>query len=72
MICEDVVGQWKYNNNMNGRGTYYFSNGDQYTGDWVDDKRTGQSIFTGANGDRYEDVYSVIYTLFIHRKWKGK
>ncbi len=42
----------------NGKGTYYYANGDKYTGDWVDDHESGQGIFTGADGDRYEITYS--------------
>ncbi len=32
--------------------------GDEYTGDWLDDKRTGEGIYNFANGDRYEWRYS--------------
>ncbi len=28
--------------------------GDKYTGDWIDDDRTGQGIYIYANGNRYE------------------
>jgi hypothetical protein len=39
---------------MNGKGTYYFVNGNKYTGDWINNHRTGQGIFIWSNGDRYE------------------
>jgi hypothetical protein len=47
------MGQMK-NNNFNGKGTKYFTNGDKYTGDWVDDKMVGRGIYIWPNGDRYE------------------
>jgi hypothetical protein len=31
-----------------------FSDGDKYTGDWVDGNRTGQGVMVSADGDRYE------------------
>ncbi len=39
---------------MHGTGTYNFANGNNYTGDWIDGKQTGDGVFTWANGDRYE------------------
>jgi hypothetical protein len=43
---------------MHGKGKMDFGNGDKYTGDWVDDARTGQGIYIFVNGDRYELRYS--------------
>ena len=34
-------GQVNVDNKMDGSGTYYYSNGDRYTGEWVEDKQTG-------------------------------
>lgn len=65
------MGQWK-EGAMNGKGTYYYTSQNQYTGDWLDNNQTGEGTFTWTNGDRYESVYSVIYTLFIHHKCEGK
>jgi hypothetical protein len=53
------VGQFK-DSKMNGKGTYYFVDGHKYVGDWIDDNRTGQGVFTWANGARYEKEYSQI------------
>ena len=39
---------------MHGKGKFNFVTGKQYIGDWLDDVRTGQGIFTFANGNRYE------------------
>ncbi len=40
-------------NCVNGQGTFNYSNGDQYSGEWKVDKRTGQGTYTFANGDQY-------------------
>lgn len=42
-----------------GKGTFYWSNGDRYEGDWLDDTRTGRGTVYWGNGsqwagDRYE------------------
>ena len=39
-IEERSMGQLK-DNKMHGKGTRIYANGTKYTGDWVDDKRTG-------------------------------
>jgi len=39
---------------MNGKGTYYYANGNKYIGDWVDDFRSGQGVFKWSDGGRYE------------------
>jgi hypothetical protein len=51
------MGQFK-DSKMNGKGTMYFANWNKYVGDWIDDNRTGQGVFTWANGDRYLKKYS--------------
>jgi hypothetical protein len=38
-------------------GTYTFSNGDKYEGDWRNDKRHGQGTSTYANGGKYVGEY---------------
>jgi hypothetical protein len=43
-----------------GKGMYQYANGDKYIGDWIDDRRTGQGVFTWINGNRYEKKYSEI------------
>jgi len=32
----------------------HYANGDTYHGIWVDDLKTGQGVYTWANGRRYE------------------
>jgi hypothetical protein len=39
---------------MHGQGTYTYSNGDKYEGEWQDDKMHGYGIYTYSNGDKYE------------------
>ena len=38
----------------NGKGTYYFDNGDKYVGDFRDGDREGEGIYYYKNGDKYE------------------
>ena len=42
----------------NGKGTIYYAKGKKYVGDWIDDKRTGQGVFTWPDGNRFEKKYS--------------
>ena len=39
------------------RDTYYFANGDNYTGDWIDDMMTGQGVYTWSSGAKYEGQF---------------
>ncbi len=41
----------------NGYGAIRYSNGDEYVGDWLDDKKHGAGSYTWANGDKYEGVF---------------
>tara|TARA_B100002019_G_C21219570_1_gene573941 strand:- start:767 stop:1291 length:525 start_codon:yes stop_codon:yes gene_type:complete len=38
-------------------GTYTWAEGDQYVGEWKDDKRHGQGTYTWADGDQYVGEY---------------
>ncbi|KJU83405.1 MORN repeat protein [Candidatus Magnetobacterium bavaricum] len=40
-------------NCVNGYGTYSYSNGDKYVGEWKDSKRYGQGTYTLSNGSKY-------------------
>ena len=42
------------NNKREGRGTFYFNDGDKYEGEWKNDFRHGKGIFYYNEGDRYE------------------
>jgi len=35
---------------MNGKGVYYYANGNRYDGDWKDDKKNGKGIYYFADG----------------------
>jgi V8-like Glu-specific endopeptidase len=48
--CE---GQFK-NKIMHGRATCKYTDGNNYTGDWIEGKRTGHGVFSWPNGHRYE------------------
>jgi hypothetical protein len=37
----------------NGQGALYFSNGNRYTGAWVEQYREGKGVLTYVNGDKY-------------------
>lgn len=36
---------------MNGQGTFTFSDGSKYIGEYKDGKRNGQGVFTKSNGE---------------------
>jgi hypothetical protein len=56
MFNKHLMGQMK-DGNFNGKGTYYYANGNKYTGDWINDKMSGHGVFTWTDGDRYEGQY---------------
>jgi len=41
-------------NSRHGQGTMIWPNGDEYVGEWKDDRMDGQGTMTWANGDVYE------------------
>ena len=38
-------------------GTFTWTSGDRYTGEWKSGAKQGQGIFTWASGDRWEGLY---------------
>ena len=40
-------------NCVNGQGTYTWSDGEQYIGEWKDNKKNGLGTYTFADGDKY-------------------
>jgi len=44
-------------NCVNGQGTYAFSNGNKYAGEWRDGELDGKGTYTFANGDKYVGEY---------------
>ena len=49
-------GEWK-DDARDGKGTFYYVNGDKYVGDWKDDVQHGKGIYYFNSGDRYEGDY---------------
>ena len=39
---------------MDGKGIYYYNNGDRYEGDFRNHKKEGKGIYYYNDGDRYE------------------
>ena len=37
-----------------GKGTYFWEDGDKYKGDWKNDKKNGKGIYLHSDGNRYE------------------
>ncbi len=52
-INEQLLGQFK-EDKMNGKGTFYYADGNKYTGDMVNDKKEGQGVLVWEDGNRYE------------------
>lgn len=46
-------------NCYNGKGTYSYSNGDKYAGQWKEGKMHGPGSYEFANGDRYSGDFHV-------------
>ena len=47
------TGEFK-NGLKDGRGIFYYTNGDKYEGDWKNDCREGKGVFYFKDGDKYE------------------
>ncbi len=50
------VGQLK-DDKKEGKGTFYWTNGDRYEGDFKNDKREGNGKYFYKNGNRYEGTF---------------
>ncbi len=53
------MGQFK-DGQKHGKGKIDLASGDCYTGDWSDDKVTGQGVYVWSNGNCYELIRSAI------------
>lgn len=48
----------EYKNGLrNGKGTYYYKNGEKYEGDFVDGLREGNGVFTWDDGTKWEGTF---------------
>ena len=52
-VCGGTISAYFINGLANGRGTATCTNGDNYVGEFKDDKIHGQGTYTYANGDKY-------------------
>ncbi len=43
---------------MHGKGRMEYANGDNYKGDWFEDKWNGEGLYIFANGERYKMICS--------------
>ena len=59
LLCLPIIGfgQCVSGDCENGYGTYTFGDGENYVGQWKDDKKSGQGTYTYANGDKYVGEY---------------
>ena len=50
-------------NNFNGKGTYYYPNGDKYEGHFSNGLRHGSGVYHYANGDRYTGTWYLSFFI---------
>jgi len=49
----------------NGKGTFYYLNGDRYEGDWVDDVEHGEGVIYYHNGTMRKEIGSMVRRLIM-------
>ena len=54
---DEYKGQLKDKNIYDGKGEYYYSNGDKYIGEYKNNKKEGLGIYYYKEGDKYEGEY---------------
>jgi hypothetical protein len=59
LLCIPIIGfnQCISGDCNNGHGTYTYTNGDKYVGEYKNDKRNGQGTYTMANGTVYKGLF---------------
>ncbi|CAL6055140.1 Phosphatidylinositol_4-phosphate 5-kinase 6 [Hexamita inflata] len=64
-------GQWQNSDYKNGQGTIHLSNGNVYTGKWVNDIFEGDALYEFANGNEYKGCFKNGlkhgYGIFTHQ-----
>ena len=45
------------NKKREGKGSFFFKNGDVYNGDWKNDKIEGYGVYQYKNGEKYEGEF---------------
>ena len=67
---EGHISKW----NKEGKGIYYYSNGDRYEGDFKNDLKEGKGVFYYSNGDRemgdYKNGNKVGRHVTLHKNGK--
>ena len=65
-LCKNVWAQKIFGEEefKNGRGTYGWSNGNKYEGEWKEDHRHGRGRMIYADGDKYEGIYIFLFLFF--------
>ena len=56
LVCfssTNIFGKCIQGDCKNGQGTFTFSDGSKYVGEWKDDKPYGQGTFTSPDGSKY-------------------
>lgn len=54
----EYVGERNAFNRFHGKGTYKYTNGNVYEGEWVDGRKSGQGSQTWPSGEKYEGGWS--------------
>ena len=57
VVTEGYQGELNDKNEREGRGTYVYSTGDVYEGQWLANKRHGRGVLRYANGSIYEGQF---------------
>jgi hypothetical protein len=65
IFLNQIYSQCQTSNCKDGFGVYYFSNGDVYRGNWVNDQRTGYGEYFWTNGNLYKGN-------FLNGLWHGE
>lgn len=52
------IGELSSSNQRQGKGIYYYAEGDVYAGEWQDNTLQGYGIYLFCNGEKYEGEVS--------------
>ncbi len=58
LAAGEYIGERNAFNRFHGQGTYKYTNGNVYEGEWVDGRKSGQGTQTWANGEKYTGAWS--------------
>ena len=66
----NYIGDKKENNIKEGKGIYYWNDGDRYEGEWKNDKKDGLGIYYYKNKWKYIFVFcllKIFHEILIHQ-----